>query len=95
MNNKKLVIRKVPLNKFLTLLGDLYNSGADFVDLHGEINEEKKEDNITVAVPIEYMSEESQASEEPGPPPAPGLEEESEEVIEITEEAIADLLRNV
>ena len=95
MKNKKFVIRKVPLNKFLTLLGNLYNDGADYVDLHGEINEETLEDNVTVAVPLEYMSEESKAAlaEEPGPQPPPGIEEEPPQPI--TEEEITNLLRHV
>lgn len=80
----------------MSLLTDLYNSGADFIDLHGEIDDEKKEDNVTVSVPLEYMSEESQASLDPGPPPPPGLTEEiTEEALEITEETISDLVRHV
>lgn len=77
----------------MSLLTDLYNSGADFIDLHGEINKEELQDNVTVAVPIEYMTEESQASNEPGPEPPPGIEEETE--VEITEEEMSNLLQHV
>lgn len=92
MKNKKFVIRKVPLNKFMNLLTELYNSGADYIDLYGEINKDELQDNITVAVPIEYMTEESQAAADPSPPP--GVMEEVEDT-EITEDEISDLLRHV
>ncbi len=78
----------------MSLLTDLYNSGADFIDLHGEINKEELQDNVTVAVPIEYMTEESQASAEPGPEPPPGIDVEEIEV-EITEEEMSNLLQHV
>lgn len=96
MKNKKFILRKVPLKKFVSLLNELYMSGANFIDLQGEINEKELQDNVTVSVPIEYMSEESQA-EIPGPQPPPGIvieEEQGEhqEPTEITEEEIVDLL---
>lgn len=103
MENNKFVIRKVPLRKFVSLLNELYLSGADFVDLRGYINEVELQDNVTVSVPIEYMSEESQAEGsdmeeeyDPGPLPPPGIEEEEkEENVEITEKEIIDLLNHV
>lgn len=79
--------------------------GADFVDLHGEIDNSKKQDNITVAVPLDYLSEdtrksmeENDSSEWPAPAPPPGVVEEEDNVAveeEITEEEINDLLRDV
>lgn len=96
MKNKKFILRKVPLKKFVSLLHELYMSGADFVDLRGEINERELQDNVTVSVPVEYMSEESQA-DDPGPLPPPGIieGEGEEENVEITEEEIVDLLKYV
>jgi len=77
----------------MSLLTELYNNGADFIDLHGEINEKELQDNVTVSVPLEYMSEESQSLSEPSPPP--GLSEEEMANEEITVEEISDLLRHV
>lgn len=54
-DNKKIIIRKVPLKQFMNMLHEIYRSGADFVDLHGFKNEEAKQDEITIGVPLEYM----------------------------------------
>lgn len=97
----KFTIRKVPLHALLNLLNNLYMDGADYVDLHGELDDEKMQDNITVAVPLEYLSEDAQekieerASAESLPPPTPpGLTEE-EMAEELSEDDITDLLNNV
>lgn len=71
MNQKKLIIRKISLKKFLSLLTDIYNSGADFIDLHGMKNDREMQDEVTVSVPLSYMSPESKGdfTEDPLPPP--------------------------
>ena len=53
---KKFKIKKIPLQGFLVLLNEMWENGADFVDLTGFIDEEKKQDEITVHVPLEYMN---------------------------------------
>lgn len=58
MSNKRLTIRKVPVKTLLSILNELYTSGADFIDLHGIVNNVTKEDSITVSVPLEYMNQE-------------------------------------
>lgn len=93
-------IRKVPLHALLNLLNNLYMDGADYVDLHGELDDEGMQDNVTVAVPLDYLSEDAQekieerASAEPGPQPPPGLEEANVEEPGLSEEDVTDLLNN-
>lgn len=55
---KKFTIRKIPLQMLLGLLSDIYQSGADFVDINGIRNDNAKQDEITVSVPIQYMASE-------------------------------------
>lgn len=56
LNDKEFIIRKVPLSYFIKVLTDVFQSGADFVDLHGVKNVEALQDEITLSVPISYMS---------------------------------------
>lgn len=98
-------IRKVPLQVLLTLFTDLYNGGADFVDIHADIDENRKQDNITVSVPIEYMSDEAKDAHQENIDMPPGIEEMEddddddndvvEEVVNLTEEDLQMLLSYV
>lgn len=81
----KFVIRKVPLFTFITLLKEIYESGADFVDLNGIRNDMTKQDEITVSVPLEYMTPEAID------PPAEITEEEQQEE---NEKDIVDAIKN-
>lgn len=71
--------------------------GADFVDLHAEVDDHGTQDNVTVSVPMDYMSEESFRDEGPGPQPPPGIEEEplKDDDEPLTEEDIVNILKNV
>lgn len=95
---KRITIKKIPLYNFLALLNNLYMDGAEFVDLHGEIDPKGTQDTITVSVPIEYLSDDARAAlEAPEEPPLQEMEmvvvEEEEEVF--TEEFILKLLNNL
>lgn len=96
--NNKFNIRKIPLDGFLQLLNDLYAGGADYIDLFVELDDEKKQDNITVSVPIEYMNEDSknsiEDSQEPQGPPPEAIMEISDDSV-LTEKDIIKLLANV
>ena len=59
-DNPRFTIRKVPLQTFLALLNDVYQSGADFIDINGYINDAAAQDEVTVSVPLGYMTDESQ-----------------------------------
>ena len=60
-NNKKVILRKIDLQKFITTLVEVYNSGADYVDLVGNID--KHQDTIGIVVHQDYLSKEDQSIE--------------------------------
>lgn len=77
---KEFVLKKIPLKQFMSLLHDIYQSGADFVDLHGHKDPENFQDEVIVSVPLHYLApeyrEEAEAELQPDPPP--GLDENGE-----------------
>lgn len=50
-------IRKVPLEPLIEILSDLFDKGADFIDIAGSENSEGEElrDMITITIKPEYM----------------------------------------
>lgn len=51
-------LRKIPLEPFIQILTDLFDSGADFIDISGEPGEEengKPKDTIHITVKPEYL----------------------------------------
>jgi uncharacterized protein YifE (UPF0438 family) len=50
-------LRKIPLEPLLEILKQLYDDGADFIDLSGETGDESKEkrDVIKITVKPEYL----------------------------------------
>jgi len=52
-------LRKIPLEDFLEILQELYESGVDYVDLDGEQNNEgdSPRDSIMITVKPEYIME--------------------------------------
>lgn len=50
-------LRKIPLYPLIEILQDLYESGADYIDLSGEQNEEgdSPKDLIQITIKPEYM----------------------------------------
>lgn len=53
-NNKGLVLRKIELKVFIDTLVEVYNSGADYIDIVG--NPEENQDTIGIVVHEEYMN---------------------------------------
>ena len=55
-------LRKIPLGPFIEILQDLFETGADFIDLSGENNVEGEEpkDTIKITVKPEYLSDHSE-----------------------------------
>jgi hypothetical protein len=51
-------LRKIPLGPFLDILQDLFENGADFIDLSGEESNEGEtpRDSIKITVKPEYLS---------------------------------------
>lgn len=59
-------LRKIPLGPFLEILTDLFENGADFIDLAGEESNEGEtpRDSIKITVKPEYLSPDIDEEEE-------------------------------
>jgi hypothetical protein len=55
MENKEVILKKIPLRIFLDILNDAWDNGADYIDIIGVADEEQ--DNIAIAVREEYMND--------------------------------------
>jgi len=75
-NNSPLIIRKIPLEIFITLLSKIYLDGANYVDIYGEVDDKGIQDKVSVEVREEYL----QPDPPPGLPPEETEEEEEEKM---------------
>jgi hypothetical protein len=52
-------LRKIPLEMFIQILQELYDGGADFVDISGETNDDSDalKDTVKLTVKPEYLSD--------------------------------------
>jgi hypothetical protein len=50
-------LRKIPLESLINLLADLYDGGADYIDITAESTETDDPDQMKITVKPEYMSE--------------------------------------
>jgi hypothetical protein len=59
-------LRKIPLGPFIEILQNLYDDGADFIDLSGEQNDEgdTPKDIIQITVKPEYVLHEDDDDED-------------------------------
>jgi hypothetical protein len=60
MKNNKLMLQKIPLGPFIDILINVYNQGADFVDIGG--TPDGVEDTLYVSVKEEYFEEDIEES---------------------------------
>jgi hypothetical protein len=83
-NNKKkeVILRKIALQKFIETLVDVYNSGADYVDIVGTPDE--NQDTIGIVVHEEYLSKDDMQIE------FISDEDEEEEYIEPNDKPLSD-----
>ena len=60
------MLRKIPLGPFIEILTDLFENGADFIDLAcDETNQEESlRDSVKITVKPEYLSPEEEDEEE-------------------------------
>ena len=61
-----LKLRKIPLGPLIEILQDLYDSGADYIDLSGEQNDgngDSSKDIIQITVKPEYILHEEDAED--------------------------------
>tara|TARA_R110000868_G_scaffold206288_3_gene455064 strand:+ start:228 stop:509 length:282 start_codon:yes stop_codon:yes gene_type:complete len=61
-----MILRKIPLGPFIELLTDLFDNGADFIDLEGDENNEgdAPRDSLKITVKPEYLSLEDDEDDE-------------------------------
>lgn len=59
MENKDVNIKKIPVDKFIDMLVDLYNKGVDYIDI-SLIRLDEGEDKLAIAFNKDYMSEQGQ-----------------------------------
>lgn len=61
-----MILRKIPLGPFIEILTDLFENGADFIDLAGDENNEGEapRDSLKITVKPEYLSIEEEEEEE-------------------------------
>jgi hypothetical protein len=59
-------LRKIPLGPFIDILQDLFDNGADFIDLSGDVNDEGEapRDSVKITVKPEYLSPDINDEEE-------------------------------
>lgn len=50
-------LRKIPLESLINLLADLYDGGADYIDITAEPTETNEPDQMKILVKPEYLSE--------------------------------------
>ena len=55
-NSNQVVFKKIPLEGLLAILEDLFDRGADFIDLYGTPDE--VQDQLVIVIPREYINEE-------------------------------------
>jgi hypothetical protein len=55
MENNKLKVEKIPLLPLIQLLQDLYEKGAEFIDIESIKQAEGEQDIIAIGLPAEYM----------------------------------------
>jgi len=84
-NNKKkeVILRKIALQKFIETLVNVYNSGADYVDIVGTPDE--NQDTIGIVVHEEYLSKDDMQIEF-----ISDEDEEEEEYIEPNDKPLSD-----
>jgi hypothetical protein len=61
-NNKIITLQKIPIKNLMEILSELYNDGADYVDISGMPDEDQ--DVISIFVREEYMNQDEEYDEE-------------------------------
>ena len=57
-NNKIITLQKIPIKNLMEILSELYNDGADFIDISGMPDEDQ--DVISIFVREEYMNQDEE-----------------------------------
>jgi hypothetical protein len=57
-NEGEVILRKIPVDKLIDLLVEMYNQGVDYIDISGTQDEDQ--DNMVISFTRDYMTEEGQ-----------------------------------
>jgi hypothetical protein len=60
MNNDDIFLRKIPVDKLIDVLIEMYNCGVDYIDIGGVPGEEQ--DKVAISFTRDYMSDEGKKS---------------------------------
>lgn len=55
MNNHNILLRKIPVDKLIDVLIEMYNYGVDYIDIGGVPGEEQ--DKVAISFTRDYMSD--------------------------------------
>jgi len=75
-------VTKIPLEMFINLLVNIYESGANFIDLAAIIDEEEEKDTIKIGVRDDYYDDDEEEDNETKPA----------NVIKLSDDNINDLI---
>ena len=65
MSKRPIVLKKLPLDKLIDVLVELYNKGVDYIDITGVPDEEQ--DKVAISFSKDYMTEEGKKNFEDAP----------------------------
>lgn len=61
--SKQIRLRKIPLEEFIDVLLDLYNSGVNYIDIVGNVGEQI--DHVGIFVEEQYMEKSNEIGNKP------------------------------
>jgi hypothetical protein len=65
MSRETVMLKKLPLDKLIDVLVELYNKGVDYIDITGVPDEEQ--DRVAISFSKDYMTEEGKKNFEDAP----------------------------
>lgn len=65
MDKEPIMLKKIPLDKLIDILVEIYNRGVDYIDISGIPDEEQ--DKVAISFSKDYMTEEGKKNFENAP----------------------------
>jgi hypothetical protein len=65
MSKESVMLKKIPVDKLIDLLVEIYNRGVDYIDITGVPDEEQ--DRVAISFSKDYMTEEGKKNFENAP----------------------------
>lgn len=92
--SKSITLTKIPLSSLIQVLTQLYEEGADYIDISGELNPASENDIIKLTVKPEYYldSEEENSETDPEYLFTEEIEPTKEDINPISDDDINDLI---